>query len=74
MIVTITAPNKKMLGAGVFEALKMGLETEVYGDTHFDLVVHDQMRADIVANACGGTIISVIDSMNVSPYRSVYDN
>lgn len=74
MIVTITAPNKRMLGAGVFEALKMGLETEVYGDTHFDLVVHDQMRADIVANACNGTIISVIDSMNVSPYRSAYDN
>lgn len=74
MVVTITTPSKKMLGVGVFEALKMGLETQVYGDTHFDLVVHDQMRTDIVVNACNGTIISITDSMNISPYRSAYDN
>ena len=63
MIVTIKTKSKKLTGAGIFEAMKMGLETEVYDDFHFDLIAHDQKRADIVANACNGTIISVVDHM-----------
>ena len=48
MIVTIKTKSKKLTGAGIFEAMKMGLETEVYDDFHFDLIAHDQKRADIV--------------------------
>lgn len=63
MIATIKARSPKTMGAGLFEAIKHGLEYEVYSDGHFDIIVHEQYRADAVAKACGGEIMAVVDNL-----------
>ncbi len=65
MIATIQVPSRRHIGAGVFEAIKHGLEYEVYDETHFDITVHNQTRADLIAQAAGGKIVAVIDSIPV---------
>lgn len=65
MIATIKAQSKSYVGAGVFEAIKHGLEYDVYDENHFDIVVHDQSRADLIARAAHGKIVAVVDSLPV---------
>ena len=65
MIATIKASSSRAVGAGVFEAIKHGVEYEVYDDGHFDITVHSQDRADRIAKAANGKIVAVVDSLPV---------
>lgn len=65
MIATIKAESPRTVSAGLFEAIKHGLEYDVYDDGHFDITVHEQYRADAVARACRGRIVAVVDSLPV---------
>lgn len=65
MIATIRTSSRSATGSGVFEAIKHGLEYEVYDDTHFDITVHNQTRADLIAKAASGKIVAVVDSLPV---------
>lgn len=65
MIATIRTPSRSDTGAGVFEAIKHGVEFDIYDETHFDITVHNQTRADLIAEAANGKIVAVIDSLPV---------
>jgi hypothetical protein len=65
MIATIRTPSRSSTGAGVFEAIKHGVEFDIYDDTHFDIVIHNQSRADLIAQAANGKIVAVVDSLPV---------
>lgn len=65
MIATIRTSSRSATGAGVFEAMKHGLEFDVYDETHFDITVHNQTRADLIAKAANGKIVAVVDSLPV---------
>ena len=69
MIATIKASSPRSIAAGVFEAIKHGLEYEIYEDGHFDIIVHQQYRADAVAKACGGQIMAVVDNLPIYSYK-----
>jgi hypothetical protein len=73
MIATIRASSPRAISAGVFEAIKHGLEYEIYDDGHFDIIVHQQYRADAVAKACNGKIMAVVDHMPVYSYKDETD-
>lgn len=65
MIATIQVPSRRNIGPGVFEAIKHGVEFDIYDDTHFDITVHNQTRADLIAKAANGKIVAVIDTIPV---------
>ena len=65
MIATIRTPARSSTGAGVFEAMKHGIEFEVYDETHFDITIHNQTRANLIARAANGKIVAVVDSLPV---------
>jgi hypothetical protein len=65
MIATIRTPSRSSTGAGVFEAIKHGVEYDVYDDTHFDITIHNQSRADLIARAANGKIVAVVDALPV---------
>jgi hypothetical protein len=65
MIATIRTPSRSSTGAGVFEAIKHGVEFDIYDDTHFDITIHNQARADLIAQAANGKIVAVVDSLPV---------
>ena len=65
MIATIRTPSRSYTGAGVFEAMKHGIEFEVYDETHFDIPIHNQTRANLIARAANGKIVAVVDSLPV---------
>jgi hypothetical protein len=65
MIATIRTPSRSSTGAGVFEAIKHGVEFDIYDDTHFDITIHNQYRADLIAQAANGKIVAVVDSLPV---------
>lgn len=65
MIATIRTPSRSSTGAGVFEAMKHGIEVEVYDETHFDITIHNQTRANLIARAANGKIVAVVDSLPV---------
>ena len=73
MIATIKASSPRSVASGVFEAIKHGLEYEIYDDGHFDIIVHEQYRANAVAKACNGTIMAVVDQMPVYAYKDETD-
>ena len=68
MIATIQAPNTTAMKRGLFKAMMMGVECESYADDTFSITVHDQSRADDIANAASGKIIAVVDKMPIYPY------
>jgi hypothetical protein len=65
MIATIRTPSRSSTGAGVFEAIKHGVEYDVYDDNHFDITIHNQTRADLIAKAANGKIVAVVDALPV---------
>ena len=65
MIATIKANSPSGVGAGVFEAIKQGVEYDVYDDNHFDITVHHQYRADLIAKAACGKIVAIVDSLPI---------
>jgi len=65
MIATIRTPSRSSTGAGVFEAIKHGVEYDVYDDTHFDITIHNQTRADLIAKSANGKIVAVVDALPV---------
>ena len=65
MIATSRTPSRSSTGAGVFEAIKHGVEYDVYDDTHFDVTIHNQTRADLIAKAANGKIVAVVDALPV---------
>jgi hypothetical protein len=65
MIATIRTPSRSSTGAGVFEAIKHGVEFDIYDDTHFDITIHNQSRADLIAQAANGKIVAVVDALPV---------
>jgi hypothetical protein len=65
MIATIRTPSRSSTGAGVFEAIKHGVEFDIYDDTHFDITIHNQSRADLIARAANGKIVAVVDALPV---------
>ena len=65
MIATIRTPSRSSTDAGVFEAMKHGIEFEVYDETHFDITIHNQTRANLIAGAANGKIVAVVDSLPV---------
>ena len=69
MIVTITTPSATHQLAGMFEAMKHGLETEKYADNSFDLVVHDLERAKKIADFCQGQISNILDRLEYPRYH-----
>lgn len=68
MIATIKAPSNTAMKRGLFQAMMMGVECESYADDTFSITVHDQSRADTIANAASGKIIAVVDHMPTYPY------
>jgi hypothetical protein len=69
MIVTITTPSANHQLAGMFEAMKHGLETEKYADNSFDLTVQDLDKAKKIANSCGGTISNIMERLEYPRYH-----
>ncbi len=65
MIATIRTPSRSSTGAGVFEAIKHGVEFDIYDETHFDVTVHSQTRADLIAKAANGKIVAVVDALPI---------
>jgi len=65
MIATIRTPSRSSTGAGVFEAIKHGVEFDIYDDTHFDITIHNQTRANLIAKAANGKIVAVVDALPV---------
>jgi hypothetical protein len=65
MIATIRTPSRSSTGAGVFEAIKHGVEFDIYDDTHFDITIHNQTRANLIARAANGKIVAVVDALPV---------
>jgi hypothetical protein len=41
------------------------VEYDVYDDTHFDITIHNQSRADLIARAANGKIVAVVDALPV---------
>jgi hypothetical protein len=68
MIATIQSPTINDLKRGLWEAMNMGVEYDVYPDNTFSIVVHQQSRADAIATAANGKIIAVVDKMPIRPY------
>lgn len=71
MIATIQAPNKNGILKAAFEAMKMGIECEVYENNCMDITVHTQNTADRLASYASGKIIAVQDKMDIGPYFPV---
>jgi hypothetical protein len=69
MIVTITTPSSKHQLAGMFEAMKHGLETEQYADNSFDLTVQDLDKAKKIAEYCQGKIATILDRLEYPLYH-----
>jgi hypothetical protein len=69
MIVTIRTPSASQQLAGMFEAMKFGLEAERYVDNTFDLVTHDMKKAEMIANYCKGKITSIVDGLQYPTYE-----
>lgn len=69
MIVTISTPSAKHQLAGMFEAMKYGLETERYADNSFDLTVQDLDKAKKIAEYCKGQISSILDRLEYPHYQ-----
>lgn len=59
MILTIKAPTKSLLLAGVWKAdMMMGLETEIHEDNTFEIVCHDSNKVDSILKTCQGRVIA----------------
>lgn len=71
MIATIKASNITSLKKGLFKAMLLGVEAEPHADLTFDIIVHDQKKADIIANSAGGKIIAVADKIPLHTYSLV---
>jgi len=69
MIVTITTPSSKHQLAGMFEAMKHGLETEQYADNSFDITVQDLDKAKKIAKYCQGNISNILDRLEYPNYH-----
>jgi len=70
MIVTIKTASANNQLAGMFEAMKFGLETERYPDNTFDLVAHDMTKVNAIADYCKGKIVSIVDGHTYSTYEN----
>ena len=71
MIATIKAPTKSAMTNGLFKAMTLGVEAESYADNTFDIVVHDQIKADLIASAARGKIVAVTDKTPIFSYQLV---
>ena len=70
MIVTIKTASANNQLAGMFEAMKYGLEAERYPDNTFDLVAHDMTKVNAIADYCQGKIVSIVDGHTYSTYQA----
>jgi hypothetical protein len=68
MIATIKTPSIGDMKRGLWKAMDLGVECDVFSDNTFNIVVHEQKRADAIALAARGTIIAVVDKMPIRPY------
>ena len=68
MIATIKAPTLTDMKRGLWKAMDLGVEYDTFSDNTFNIVVHQQYRADMIAEAARGTIIAVVDKMPIRPY------
>jgi hypothetical protein len=68
MIATIKTPSIGDMKRGLWKAMDLGVECDVFSDNTFNIVVHEQRRADAIAEAARGTIIAVVDKMPIRPY------
>jgi hypothetical protein len=68
MIATIKTPSISDMKRGLWKAMDLGVECDVFSDNTFNIVVHEQKRADAIALAARGTIIAVVDKMPIRPY------
>jgi hypothetical protein len=69
MIVTIKTASASSQTAGLFEAMKYGLEAEPYPDNTFDLVAHDMIKVNAIADYCKGKIVSIVDGHSYPAYE-----
>lgn len=68
MIATIKTPSIGDMKRGLWKAMDLGVECDVFSDNTFNIVVHEQKRADAIALAARGIIIAVVDKMPIRPY------
>jgi 2-keto-3-deoxy-L-rhamnonate aldolase RhmA len=68
MIATIKSPSKSSMKNGLWQAMMLGIEAEPYADNSFDIVVHDQTKADLIAKAAHGKIVAVTEKSPIFSY------
>ena len=57
MIFTIQSPDKSSLRAGLFEAMKLGLEFQEFADNTFETTVHSQIKLDRLLEKSRGKVV-----------------
>jgi hypothetical protein len=68
MITTVLAPSRKMMGVGIFEAIKFGVEFERLNDTTIEFSSAKEERIDLIVNKMCGTVLSSVNQVDIHPY------